>query len=192
MLKVKKSEAPVSRNKVEKENKTSPAKYFFGGFLSASLISMLLLLIFSAGFYFNIGDFKGKAIQFLQIEKEQQRRLAYRENELNKMIEEIDFSMNELKADQKIHEQRIKKMEEKENELIELESKLSGEQIEISNVLAIYNEMDPKQASEILSLNPKSPDTAIIIKNLSEKKAAAILSLMKPEIASLILEIANK
>ncbi len=189
---MKKSEVPESKNRIEKLNKTSPAKYLIGGFFSASLIFVLLLLIFSAGFYFNIGDFKGKAINFLEIEKEQQSRLEYRENEINKMIEEIDLSMNNLKADQKIYEQRKILMEEKENELIELEARLSGEQMEISQVVAIYNEMEPQLAAEILSLNPKSLDTTSIIKNLDEKKAASILSFMQPETASLILEVIKK
>lgn len=180
----------LNQTKQFKQEKSVAAKKsgsFGKGFLTAFLLCLCCILALFGGIFLNLGNLKGTAIQLLQIEKTQQDLLTKKEVDLEAKEKYLNDALTQLKTDQGAFEKEKTAVDAQKLENSKTAAALSKQKLTMEEMIAIYNQMSTQNAANILSALESETDLIKIMKNLDQKKAAQILSLMEPKRAAAIL-----
>jgi flagellar motility protein MotE (MotC chaperone) len=172
----------------------------------AIFIIILILVLVGAGlcYWFNLFGAKTKVLTLMGKDPEQVEELTEDEKRVQneqyfaEMQADIDAQKAEL-------EQKQAELEQKQNEIDEREQKylvdkaefdslyeaFEKRKMDVKDVAKIYEQMDSAVAADILVKYADKNEVARIISNLTDSKAAEVLSEMDAKYASDLLRVIN-
>ena len=177
---------------IEKKIVKKKTPSFAKGFISSAILFLLISIMFIAAIYFNLGNFRQKTIEILEIEKAQKEMLAVKQLELDAANKFLQDALTKLAADQTKLKNETDNIDKEKIENNKIKASLTSGKLKSDQVIAIYELMEPQKVADIFSIETDTQIIQQILKNMDEKKVAQIISLMPPvKAASLLSDIAN-
>lgn len=171
------------------------------GKVIAFIVIFVVLAAFAACFWFDVGAIRTKTADFLM----PGATVSKREVEYNESIKSIETQQTHILEEKKALDVRESELDAreaavaaKEAELNLISENVTEKQTEFENkersvrdVAKIYEDMDADVAAKILMRYDDKNEVAQIVKNLSDEKAADILSEMDTSYAMGLLRVVN-
>ena len=164
--------------------------------LSTTVLTIAILFAMDIGMFRTklTAVMKGEGIGILkksaeQIKLENERYELYLEREeLIKKSENLNNLEVSLKVRRAEIEKKEKEISKKEEEIEKLKEELSTKLINYQEIAKMYEKMEPLTAANTIKGMQNRELAVYILKNIKSDLAANILSLMKPEEATLIID----
>ena len=171
------------------------------------IILIIVIAVLVAGFVFEELYFNFLGIRDVFIDAvvrldpaygKREQALDDRENELDKRETELDAREKSVDFRQSQNERRSKEIEAREEDVNDREQRATPlfqrkmteqEQLDLLSLSRSYSLMPPEAAVAILMEIERPDDVAVILYNMREQSASAILAVMDPEFAAAITEL---
>jgi flagellar motility protein MotE (MotC chaperone) len=182
---------PQQQNKnMKQDGKTVPEKKKVKGGAVAAIVIVVLIALFGVSYYYNLMDTKTKIIQFFINQDDTYTKAMASQQALSDSIaqQQTDIESRSKELDQRSADldTREQAVGDKESAAADRQTADEQKKAETAKMVTIYEGMDAAVASGILSNYTDKQWIADLLMQMNEKKAAAIMAAMDPQLAASI------